>query len=154
MSSLSTYWHEVKAFAALGGAGGVMFYAVRWFVEWASGRVDRRQAQLDAEHAALDGGWATYRRMLEERNRVLDARVAALEDLARANAEQLTGMRLAFGLVSDELRKADPANSALRRAEQLLVAAFPLPLVTPGAVATAATVHALDGLPDTPRGLT
>lgn len=62
----------------------------------------------------------------------LDMRLKQLETLSEKQAGQTTALRLAFEIVAGELRHRDPGNSALRRAEQLLAAAFPLdPFVPP-----------------------
>jgi hypothetical protein len=137
---------------AVGGASlGGGFVTLRWFFNFIAARHDRRQAvldakqeKLDAEHEALDGGWAQYRRKLERR-------IEQLEVAAEARDGQMMAMRLAFELVGAELRKADPNNGALRRAEQLLVRAFPLTDVISTQVASRATVDGLDDLPETSR---
>ena len=116
---------ELKAPGAFGaGVGGALF-GLRWLLTFVAGRFDRRQAALDAEHAALDKGWEGYREKLEGR---LDR---AEEKLATLTA-QSAAMRTAFELVAGALKITDPGNSALARAETILASAFPVLPVTPG----------------------
>ncbi|QNQ09238.1 hypothetical protein [Sphingomonas alpina] len=103
---------EIKAAASFGGGLGVTLYFLRWLVNWITGRLDKRAAQLDAEHASLDGSWKGYRLTLEQR-------VARLEGQNRA-------LSVCFQHVSAALIRIDPANPALQRAEQIMAAAFPM----------------------------
>ena len=68
----------------LGAGAGGGFYAVRWFLEWLSGRHDKREAHLDLATENLI-------RALEDRlNAVmtrLDSAESALEDCKRRHAE-------------------------------------------------------------------
>lgn len=114
----------ISSAVAFGGSIGAGYYAVRWMVVFIAQRHDRRQAQLDAEHSALDGSWKGYRLTLEQR-------VARLE-------VQNNAFRLAFQHVSAALIRSDPTNPALALAEQQLARAFPLDMTMAADRATAA----------------
>lgn len=72
-------WAPLGLAVAGGSSIGVGFYFVRWLVEWISGRLDKRQANLDAGREALDQGWKAYRLVLEDRLAAQDKRIAELE---------------------------------------------------------------------------
>ena len=49
---------SIGAFAAMGVGGGGGFFAVKWFVEWLSGRMDKREARIVA--ALLENNQTPY----------------------------------------------------------------------------------------------
>lgn len=77
------------------------------------------QDELDAQERRIDEGRTAYTEKLEGRLGVLEKK-----DLARDM--QLRALRLAFELVSSALRVIDPANTALRLADDMLRDAFPV----------------------------
>lgn len=87
------------------------FFALRWLLDWIARRIDKRQAQLDVEHAALDMSWKEYRLQLERR-------IANIE-------RQNMAFRLGFQHVSAALIRVDPQNPALTIAEKIMAQAFP-----------------------------
>lgn len=109
---------EAATAVATGTGVGGGFFALRWLVQWATGRLDKRQAQLDAEHGALDMSWKEYRLLLERDRQDLRAEV-------RKIAEQNRALRLAFEHVTGALIRIDPKNEALVIADKILTAAFP-----------------------------
>lgn len=74
----------IGAFAAMGVGGGGGFFAVKWFVEWMSGRMDKREARID-------GGTDKLIEALERRVEALTARLDQVEtdlaDCKRKHAE-------------------------------------------------------------------
>jgi hypothetical protein len=90
---------ELKTAGVFGGAFGGAFYALRWLLDWIAKRLDKRQAQLDAQQAALDMSWRDYRLQLERR-------IATIE-------RQNQAFRLGFQHVSAALIRIDPQNPAL-----------------------------------------
>lgn len=44
---------DILSTAAFGGSAGVMFWAIRWFVEWMGGRADKRQDRIDSKTDSL-----------------------------------------------------------------------------------------------------
>lgn len=102
---------ELKDAAAFGGGFAAVFAAVRWLANWIASRIDKRQAQLDAEHASLDVGWKEYRQLIERR----------LQSIEKQNR----ALSAAFQHVSAALIRIDPQNEALITAERLMAAAFP-----------------------------
>lgn len=99
---------------------------IRWLLGFVDRREKRRAERLDAEEDALDQGWSAYRRRME-------ARLASLEQRDTERQRQNYALRLAFEHVAGALIRFDPANPALRRAEQLLEQAFPIDLARDGA---------------------
>lgn len=115
---------EVKDAAAFGGGFAAVFAAVRWLMNWATARFDKRQAQLDAEHATLDMSWKEYRLLLEER----------LQKLERQNRAVFR----AFQHVSAGLIRRDPQAPELALAERLMAEAFPIDFTMAAQMAGAA----------------
>lgn len=67
----------------LGAGGGASFFTLKWFIDWLGGRVDKREATLDAGVQRLDVG--TQRLIDNLTNRLDDvtSRLSAVEhDLA------------------------------------------------------------------------
>lgn len=128
---------QLKALAGIGGGATASFFILRWIeraVRWFSERHDKRQAQLDSEHAALDMSWKDYRLLLERDRVDLRGRVEAMEKQNRA-------LRLSFEHVTGALIRHDPQDPALTIAERLMARAFPDDFTTLTAMAGAA----LDG---------
>ena len=109
---------EAVTAAATGTGVGGGFFALRWLVQWLTGRLDKRQAQLDAEHDALDMSWKDYRILLEKDRQETRARMEKIDEQNRA-------LRLAFEHVAGGLIRVDPKNEALVIADRILAAAFP-----------------------------
>lgn len=125
---------QVKALAGFGGGATASFFILRWIeraVRWVSERHDKRQAQLDSEHAALDMSWKDYRLLLERDRLDLRVRVEAMEKQGRA-------LRLSFEHVTAALIRHDPQDPALTIAERLMARAFPDDFTTLTAMAGAA----------------
>ena len=117
-----------------GGSFGAVFYSLRWLITWFAGRLDRRQAKLDAEHDALDTGWKEYRQKLEADRAMLELRVAAIERQSRAAYNS-------FQHVAAALIQLDPQNEALVRAGRIMAAAFPEDFTLATAMAAGALHH-------------
>lgn len=115
---------ELATAGVVGGvvtALGMIGAAIRWLFLWG----DKRTERLAREEDELDESWSAYRKRLE-------ARLERAEKREEARDKQVTALRLAFELVAGELRRVAPLSGALRRAEQILAAAFPLePIVPP-----------------------
>jgi len=120
----------VTAAAAGTGVGGG-FFALRWLIQWLTGRLDKRQAQLDAEHDALDMSWKDYRLLLERDRQDLRATMGKIEAQNRA-------LRTAFEHVTGALIRIDPKNEALVIADRILSSAFPADFSVGLAMAAAA----------------
>ena len=120
----------VTAAAAGTGVGGG-FFAFRWLIQWLTGRLDKRQAQLDAEHDALDMSWKDYRLLLERDRQDLRATMGKIEAQNRA-------LRTAFEHVTGALIRIDPKNEALVIADRILSSAFPADFSVGLAMAAAA----------------
>lgn len=99
------------AVAAGSGLGGVLLFG-RWAINWFTNRVDKRQAQLDAEHDALDMSWKDYRLHLERRMSAMETQNVAL--------------RLSFQHATAALMRHDPADPALAIIERIMAQAFPM----------------------------
>lgn len=112
---------EAVTAAATGTGIGGGFFALRWLVQWLTARADKRQAELDAEHATLDMSWKEYRLSLERRLRAME----------RANE----ALRLSFQHVSGALIRIDPHNEALVIADRLMAEAFPTDFSLSAAIA-------------------
>ncbi len=104
-----------------GGGFGAAFFIFRWFVRWWTERLDKRQANLDAQEQRADDEWRKIRQEL--RDELDDARAWR----ARLETQNNT-WRAVFHHVATALIKVDPRNPALIEAEQVLAQAFPLDL--------------------------
>jgi hypothetical protein len=96
----------------------------KWLLNWNDARAQTRSAKLDAWHRELiaereklDEERAEYQARVEERLKILERRAYALW--------------LAFKMVEGRLRKVDPDDIVLVKADELLAAAFPLDPVIP-----------------------
>lgn len=78
---------------------------------------------------------ATREQKIEAREHVyvvkLEKRIVELEANDRQRAKESVALRLAFEIVAAEVRRADPDNKGLKRAEALLTAAFGVSMETP-----------------------
>ena len=112
--------------ATAGIVGGVLSFltVIGHAIQWLAGWGDKRAARLAKEEGQLDESWSAYRKRIEERLQTVEAE-------ASKRAQENMALRLAFEIVAGELRRADPNNGSLRRAEQLLAAAFPLEPIVP-----------------------
>lgn len=111
---------EDVAQAAAGGASlGGGFFLLRWLITAITGRMDRKQADLDAQDARLDAEWRAIREELK-------AKIAKMEAAQEVQARQNEALRFAFHHVAAALIKVDPGNPALANAEQRLNQAFPV----------------------------
>jgi len=70
---------QLPAFVAMGGGAGGGFYGLKWFIQWVTGRLDKRQEALDGQQNALNAAWAQYRHDLENRLKGAEARIGDLE---------------------------------------------------------------------------
>lgn len=75
----------------------------------------------------------------------LKARIDVLEARDRQRERENVALRLAFELVAAEVRRTDPGNEALKRAESYLATAFGDPVKTPADLI--ALLARLDGDP-------
>ncbi|MDH7640458.1 hypothetical protein [Sphingomonas oryzagri] len=112
---------ELATAGAVGGIVtvlGVLGQGVRWLFGWN----DRRADRIAKEETELN----------ERRGEYLSAIEGRLERVERSDAQRAKenwALRAAFEIVAAELRRVDPGNASLTRAEELLKAAFPLPVV-------------------------
>ncbi|UIJ43736.1 hypothetical protein LZK98_11605 [Sphingomonas cannabina] len=109
--------------AAGGGSFALTLYAIRWALNWLTGRVDRREALVQAQEEKVDREWQAIREALEGRIEKLEAQVDKVTRESEA-------YRLAFHHVAKALVAADPNHPALTIADQILSVAFPLDLRT------------------------
>lgn len=118
----------IAILGALGGAG-------KWLFDWLERREQRR---IDQEQRREDDRAAKLQKWHDE----LDARETRLDTerethLARIERRmeqmenELDALRNAYRLATAALRAIDPGNSALRMADELLRAAFPINSSTP-----------------------
>lgn len=105
---------------AAGGAGaGGSFFALRWLVQWFTGRLERREQLLDKQDERVDREWQKLREELKTDN---DAMKQRLEQIAKQNEI----IRFAFHHVTAALIRVDPRNPALTQVETLLAQAYPI----------------------------
>jgi hypothetical protein len=112
-----SYVEQLGGVAALGGSAGGGFFIVKWFVEWIAGRLDKREARLDAGADKLIDA-------LEKRIETLTSRLDAVEHMladcqrmhSKSEAEvlRLTALVEAQG----EIRQRAAGVIALDRLEQ------------------------------------
>ena len=98
-------------------AGGSVWAGIRWLFTWTDRRAIRRDAKLQAWEDSLD-------RREREQHVLLESRLAAM-------AEALNAMRAALIESTHALRRLDPENAALAKAEAALRAAYPVDFATP-----------------------
>lgn len=91
-------------------------------------KLEKWEIGLNAREAKIESEERAYRAAIEAKLAALDARH---EQMSREHS----ALRLAFEIVASEIRAKDPMNPALKRAEQLLQAAFPLMPAVPSDMA-------------------
>lgn len=110
--------------AGIGGGAATAFAGAKKLIGW----LDMRAARARRTRAE---GLQEWEDKLARREAAIDTdlehRLASLEAEGRKRAEEVVALRLAFEVVGSELRRLDPASTALQRAEQILATAFPLP---------------------------
>jgi hypothetical protein len=128
---------------AIGGiVGGVVSIlallgtGLRWLLGWSERRAQRkdasRSAKLQVWHDELEKKEAALNAEQDRRHSEVVRRLELMERKYDRLHTEHTAMRLAFQMVADGLRAIDPDNPALRQAERLLNAAFPLLPDVPG----------------------
>ncbi|MFN3943883.1 MAG: hypothetical protein ACK4K7_02990 [Allosphingosinicella sp.] len=128
----------VTVLALLGGG-------VRWLVSWRERRAEARSAKLQRWHEELDARERRLDAEEAERSQRLEDRQGRLEvayaQLHRENA----ALRIAFELIAAPLRLREPENPALKQAEEMLKAVFPIsPLTPPPMVGLMDQLHKID----------
>lgn len=113
-----TFLEQLGGVAALGGGAGGGFFAVKWFVEWLAGRLDKREARIDAGADKLIAG-------LERRLATLTDRLDKVENLlaecksmhAKSEAEvlRLTALVEAQGEIRQRAQQVASADRLERR---------------------------------------
>jgi hypothetical protein len=108
---------------------GLLGKAAQWTINWRDARRKTRAAGLQQ-----------WEDKLQQRETELDGRInnrlQGLEHEQAVLRQQNHALRLAFELVAGAVRSRDPGEPALKRAEQLLEAAFPLDPTIPAEMGT------------------
>lgn len=118
-------WADAVQVAAGGAGAGGGFVFFRWFLNWLTGRHDKREAQIDAKDTALDERWAAYTKKMEERSEKLEGRCGRLEeeveDCHRSKREletriaRLEGIDQGMGEVRQIGQRAASLDSQIKR---------------------------------------
>lgn len=91
MSSIDTAISMIPNWAAAGTGAGAGFFVIKWFFEWASGRVDKREAAAEKVSELND---ATTRRLIDKLEERLDSLTARLDhvegELVQCRAQHAT----------------------------------------------------------------
>lgn len=125
----------VTAASAGGGFAGVLL-AVRWLLNWLTGRLDARAARIDAQDKKVDLEWQQIREGLRSENDALRTDVTALAERITSAESKIASQTVRIGqqefvlkLVITELDRVDPGNAVAKQARILLEhvqpAAFP-----------------------------
>ena len=119
MSDPTTAGEAGGIFAGVVALMVALGHGLRWWLGWSDRRASTRAAKLDAWQRELQ---AREQRFDEKQAEHWQRVEAELGQLRREHAALLGG----YQLIAAALRLIDPSNSALRRADDLLRAAFPL----------------------------
>jgi hypothetical protein len=88
----ATMVEQAGAFVVMGGGAGGGFLAVKWLIEWVAGRLDKREARIDA---GTDKLIQALERQVEALSKRLEAVENSLADCQRKHAEsEATVLRL------------------------------------------------------------
>ncbi len=88
----ATVIEQAGAFVVMGGGAGGGFLAVKWLIEWVAGRLDKREARIDA---GTDKLIQALERQVEALSKRLEAVENSLADCQRKHAEsEATVLRL------------------------------------------------------------
>ncbi len=102
---------------------------VAWLLNWKDARAKTRAAKLQAWHEELQ----TREKQQDERDRQYQQHI---ETQLRRQAVEIRVLRRAFELVAEPLRRVEPDNPNLARAQAMLDRAFPLDPALPEDLAT------------------
>ncbi len=88
----ATVIEQAGAFVVMGGGAGGGFLAVKWLIEWVAGRLDKREARIDA---GTDKLIQALERQVGALSKRLEAVENSLADCQRKHAEsEATVLRL------------------------------------------------------------
>lgn len=117
----------------LGAGGGASFFTLKWFIDWLGGRVDKREATLDAGVQRLD---VATQRLIENLQKRLDDvtdRMSVVEHelaecrtqhaTAAAEVMQLRAMVQGFGDARQQAANIVAAERTMDRTVAAIVAA-------------------------------
>lgn len=110
----------------IGAGGGASFFTLKWFIDWLGGRVDKREATLDAGVQRLD---LATQRLIENLQKRLDdvtdrmsivehelAECRSQHSEARAEVMQLRAMVQGFGDARQQAANIVAAERGIDRA--------------------------------------
>ncbi len=120
MTDQTSIGEQIARWAAGGGGFAAAWIAIQRLLNWVTGRIDRRQDNLDAQEDRVDREWQAIREDLDRKLAVMEVRFETVE---RKN----DALRNAVHHLSGALIRLDPTNPALLIAEQALAAVFPMP---------------------------
>lgn len=104
-------------------AGAGFLKLAQRFIAW----LDKRAALAGRTRAAGLQDWEDKLTARESAfDAAIDDRLKSIEGQLEQRRAESVALRMAFELAAEALRRVDPKNPALKRAEQLLIAAFPL----------------------------
>lgn len=88
----ATVIEQAGAFVVMGGGAGGGFLAVKWLIEWVAGRLDKREARIDA---GTDKLIQALERQVDALSKRLEAVESSLADCQLKHAEsEATVLRL------------------------------------------------------------
>lgn len=116
---------SLPAFLSMGAGGGVGFFAIKWFVEWLGGRVDKKEAAVERGFERLDAGTQRLIEHLQSQMKSvlerLDKAETALRDCQRKHAEseaevaRLKAIMQGSGEVRDHVQRILAAESLVQK---------------------------------------
>jgi hypothetical protein len=143
-----TGWDIAAIFAGALAVLSALGKGSAWLLAWGDRRQQARLDRLAREEDELAESWSAFRKRVSAE--LVDAKATIVElgrrDIARA--KENAALRVAFELVAGALRAKDPGNVALRHAETMLAAVFPLDPQLPLEMTLA--IAALDAAPHEP----
>jgi uncharacterized protein YaiL (DUF2058 family) len=114
------------AVAAVGGGGAfaAVWHGIKWSAAFISGRIDKREATLNAREARMDEEEAAQVKQLR-------ADVAALKAWQETAIKELADHRMLLGIFIAKVAKEEPTAPELMIARKVLGTAFPLYAIIP-----------------------
>lgn len=131
-------------------AGGIAILAalgkgVQWLLGWFDKREVSRTVKLQKWHDELEA-------REQDLNSRIDGRLSSLEKRDEQRAAENLALRMVLAQVTGALKVKDPENPALKRAEQLLTASFPIDPMMPADFNAALTTIETNDKGATARG--
>lgn len=116
------------------GTAAIFFVVrfLRWAIEFSCSRLDTKQAQLNKQEARIDASLSKRLDHLEKQDDQHKLDAAETLKLSQISQSRIHLLEQVVGILTVELREADPLNPKLKIVGAMLAFAIEIPPRTPG----------------------